>query len=150
LALDNIQFARGGEACDTTAVVRDAKPCEIRHACRFIFADNDLGFKMTISGVIAERKLLFSEKGSGVRREMSVRIHAPFELKHGDVEFRFHRGTAGCRVEFFGLDEPDYLAHGVDSLQAIAFAVDVDPILKKLSEKIDFYFEDGEPYFCDL
>jgi len=96
---------------------------------------------------VAKRQLIFSLKGDGVRHKVTVRVHKPFEVQPGDVSFDFSAGTACCRVEFDGLDEPDYLAHGADTLQALALAVDIDPILRGMSKKYDFYFDTGEDYF---
>jgi hypothetical protein len=96
---------------------------------------------------VAKRELMFSFKGESVRRKVTVRVHRPVEVQPGDVSFDFSAGTACCRVEFEGLDEPEYVAHGADTLQALALAVDIDPILRGMSKRYDFYFDTGEDYF---
>ena len=37
--------------------------------------------------------------------------------------------------------------YGADSIQALQLAVDIEPVLKRLSERYDFYFPSGEGYF---
>lgn len=97
--------------------------------------------------IVAKRELTFSLKGEGVRRKVTVQVHRPFEVQREDVRFDFSSGTACCRVEFEGLDEPEFLAYGADTLQALALAVDIDPVLRGMSKKYDFYFDTGEGYF---
>ena len=97
---------------------------------------------------IAERKLLFSLKGSTERYPFVVRIFAPSELAVGEVDFKFDKGTSVCRVQIDGL--PDITVekvYGADSIQALELAVNVDPILKRLAKKYEFYFPTGEGYF---
>ncbi|WP_422258242.1 hypothetical protein, partial [Dokdonella sp.] len=62
--------------------------------------------------IVAERELLFSAKGESVQHKVTVRVYRPFEVQPEDVGFDFSAGTACCRVEFEGLEEPEYLAHG--------------------------------------
>lgn len=97
---------------------------------------------------IAQRKLMFSLKGSSERNPFVVQIMAPRELKEGDVEFQFTEGTAVCIVQFEGLPsaKPEQI-YGADSLQALQLATDVEPILKRLSKKYDLFFPTGEGYF---
>lgn len=97
---------------------------------------------------IAERKLLFVPKGGGERKELAIRIGRPYLVEPDKVNFAVHKGAGGCTVEFFGIDG-GYLdnVYGADLLQALQLATDVEPILKRLSKKYDFYFPDGEPYF---
>lgn len=97
---------------------------------------------------IAERRLLYCPKGGNGRRPFSIRIYAAHEVKASEVHFKFNEGTAQCTVQFDGL--PDMVAdqtYGADSLQALQLAVDIEPILKRLSKKYDFYFPSGESYF---
>jgi hypothetical protein len=97
---------------------------------------------------IAERKLLFSQKGSTQRRELIIRIGQPYLLEKGRVNFEFHEGAAGCPVDFAGLDEDhSHEAYGADSLQALQLAVNVERVLETLSKKYDLFFPSGEPYF---
>lgn len=98
---------------------------------------------------IAERELLYSLKGKSTRQKLIIRIGAPYLLdKSSAVNFKFDPGTAGCTIEFDGL--PENLVEevfGADSLQALALAADVDPYLKGLGKKYDFYWPTGESYF---
>lgn len=99
---------------------------------------------------IAERKLLYSLKGSTDREKLVVRISAPYLVDENMVNFNFDPGTAGCTIEFDGL--PNRFAeevYGADSIQALALATDIDPYLKSLEKKYDLYWPTGEPYFED-
>jgi hypothetical protein len=40
--------------------------------------------------------------------------------------------------------------YGADSLQALQLAADIEPVLKRLSHRCDFYFPTGEGYFDEL
>ncbi len=97
-------------------------------------------------GVIAKRELTFSVKGNEVRRKIVVQVHLPVEVDPGEVNFDVSPGTASCRVEFNGLDEPAHVAYGADTIQALELALNIDPILRSL-KRYEFYFPDGEPYF---
>lgn len=97
---------------------------------------------------IAERELLYSLEGDSTRNKLVIRITAPCLIKEGTVNFEFPPGAAVCAIEFDGL--PKSLVeevHGADSIQALQFAVDIDPYLKGLGKKYDFYWPTGEPYF---
>lgn len=99
---------------------------------------------------IAERELLYSLKGKSKRHKLVIRIGTPYLLDESAVSFKFDPGTAGCTVEFDGLPE-NLVEHvyGADSLQALSLAADVDPYLKGLGKKYDFYWPSGESYFDD-
>ncbi len=103
---------------------------------------------MTVS--IAERSLQYSVLGSGERRDLVIRIFAPFVVPAGTVKFEVDGTVAGCRWEFDGLPEnvsdTDY---GADSVQALQLAANIDGVLTSLRRKYDFYFPSGEPYFED-
>ena len=101
----------------------------------------------TSGDIIATRELLFSSKGESVRSKVTIAVYKPIELQNDDVNHEFSGRAACCRVVFDGLDEPDYLAHGADTLQALELAMQVDTALRRLSRKYDFYFETGEDYF---
>lgn len=98
----------------------------------------------------AKRNLFFSEKGHSNRHRFTVFVHLPEEVQPASVSFDVSPGTACCLVEFGGLEEPNYEAYGADALQALALATDIDPILRGLSKKYDFFYETGEPYFDDV
>ncbi len=97
---------------------------------------------------IAERKLLYAPKGSTERKDLIIRIGQPYLVESGSVNFPIAEGTASCSVEFYGIEE-EYLdeVYGADLLQALQLAADVEPTLKRLNEKYEFYFPNGEPYF---
>lgn len=96
---------------------------------------------------IAERKLLFSKKGSSARKEISLRISSPYIVKQGDVKFPVDGVIAGCDLEIDGLDERKISYYGMDSLQAINLASNIEPVIERLSDKYDFFWLSGEPYF---
>lgn len=89
--------------------------------------------------VIAERKLLFAPKGTQALKEFVIRIGMPYWVEDG---------IAACPVEWDGLFEKAELAdaRGLDLLQALHLAADVDALLEKLRSKYDFYWPSGEPY----
>jgi hypothetical protein len=97
---------------------------------------------------IAQRKLLFSEKGSQQKFAVTVQLTAPHELAEGEVDFQFSSGTAVCTICFKGLPKvkPEQV-YGADTLQALQLASNVEPILKRLSNSYDIYFPTGESYF---
>jgi len=87
---------------------------------------------------IAERKLLFAAKGDSARKELVVRIGTPYLGEDG---------MAKCPVEWDGLFENFADICGMDSLQALQLATDIDSMLEKLRNKYDFFWASGEPYF---
>jgi len=96
----------------------------------------------------AVREILFCRKGAPEsHKKLVIRIRSPYLVDENSVNFRFDEGTAGCAVEFEGLSELNHEVFGVDKLHALALAVDVDPYIKSLTEKYDFYWLDGAPYF---
>ncbi len=96
---------------------------------------------------IASRKLLFAEKGERTRHEIEVKISAPYVVQQSDVDFPVDGVVTGCRVEIEGLDEKGCDFYGVDALQAINMASNIEPLLQRLSRKYDFFWLTGEPYF---
>ena len=97
---------------------------------------------------IGERHLFFSEKGKSERKPLVIRIFAPRPVDPASVSFPIADGTAVCTVKFDGIaDETIRDTYGADSLQALQLAADVEPVLKRLSSKYDFYFSSGEGYF---
>lgn len=98
--------------------------------------------------LIAERRLLYSEKGDYERKLLVIRIYAPRLVDPDSVSFPVDTDTAICAVEFHGLpNEPLGEIYGADSLQALQLAVDIEPTLKRLSKRYDFFFPSGEGYF---
>ena len=98
---------------------------------------------------VAERKLLYSAKGSDVRKEFIIRLGAPYFVREGTVDFSVgEEGCSACHVEFVGLNETCPEVYGADSLQAITLASNVvEPLLKRLQKKYDLFYLNGEPYF---
>ena len=105
---------------------------------------------------IAQRDLLYSPKGTDKRAELIIRISEPYLVEKGTVNFAFAEGTAGCTVEVIGLktgeafeNENVHEVYGADAIQALELAVNIEPMLNRLSKKYDIYFPTGEPYFED-
>lgn len=96
---------------------------------------------------VAERKLLFSQKGATKKNALTVKVSAPIVATDSNAQFPVDGVVAVCRVEIEGLDEPGFDLYGVDSLQAINLASNIEPLLKRLSQKYDFFWATGEPYF---
>lgn len=92
--------------------------------------------------VIAERKLLFAPKGTQARKELVIRIGVPYWIEDG---------VAACPVEWDGLFKKEEFAdsRGMDLLQALHLAADIDALLEKLRSKYDFYWPSGDPYHDD-
>lgn len=99
--------------------------------------------------LLAERKLLCSNKGSNDRKEIVVKISEPFVATKDNAKFPVDGVISGCRVEIVGLDEPGFDLFGMDSLQAVHLASDIESLIKRLSSKYDFFWITGEPYFDD-
>ena len=96
---------------------------------------------------IAQRDLRCSLKGTNKRSELIVRISEPYLVKEGSVNFAFAEGTAGCTVEVIGLkageafeNENVHEVYGADSMQALELAVNIEPLLKRLSKIYNIYF----------
>lgn len=88
---------------------------------------------------IAERKVISEEISTGVRKNVTIRIGVPY-LVPGDP-------FASCPVEYLGLFDEFADAKGVDTLQALQQATDVDDMLRRLGHKYRFFWESGDPYF---
>lgn len=88
---------------------------------------------------IAERKLVVEVMATGERKDLTIRIGMPCWLP--DEEF------ASCPVEWDGLFERVADAKGIDLVQALQLASDIDPLLERLKAKYNFYWPSGEGYF---
>lgn len=90
--------------------------------------------------VIAERQLIFAPKGTNIRKELVIRVGVPYWLEDG---------VAACPMEWDGLFDKSELSdsRGTDLLQALYLAVDIEPLLRKLQNKYDFYWPNGDAYF---
>ena len=101
-----------------------------------------------MSQCIAERVLHYCLKGSNEHHQCVLRILAPEEILPGEVTFPFTTGTARCIVQLCGLPETiseEFI--GADTVQALQLATEVEPLLKRMSVKYDFFFPSGEGYF---
>ena len=96
---------------------------------------------------VAERKLLFSEKSSPKTKEVVVKISEPFVATEDNAGFLGDGVASVCHVEIDGIDEPGFDLVGMDSLQAVNLASDIEPLIKRLSDRYDFFWVTGEPYF---
>lgn len=98
---------------------------------------------------IAERKLLYSLKGSDIRKEFAVGICAPYPVEQSMVSYPIGEGFAVCELRLDGLDEEGEKFFGADSLQAVNLASNVEAFLKRLQQRYDLFWLSGEPYFED-
>lgn len=100
--------------------------------------------------IIATRPLQYSAKGHPERHDIEIRIHAPFEVQEGSVNFDIGDGVSACRWEVVGLPEKfEHVIYGIDTLQALQLALDTDPIVRALEKRYDLFWASGEPYFED-
>ena len=101
-----------------------------------------------MSEIIAERRLSWARKGDNSRSDFFIRIRTPVVVEPGSVDFPVSEGTGACSIEFSGFPEDvSDTVYGADTVQALQLAADIDPILKRLSDRYDIYFPTGEPYF---
>ncbi|MEG7522071.1 MAG: hypothetical protein M3H12_03105 [Chromatiales bacterium] len=98
---------------------------------------------------IAERELLYSLKGESTRKRLLIRVGAPYLVDKKAVNFNVSPGTTACEIEFEGLPRKftEEASYGVDSIQALALATDLDSCLKRLNKKYDLFWPCGDPYF---
>ena len=96
---------------------------------------------------IAERRLLYAPKGSGIRTEFVIGVSAPYPVEQSMLAYPIGEGFAGCDVRLEGLDEEGERIYGADSLQAVNLASNVEAFLKRLQKKYDLFWLSGEPYF---
>lgn len=85
---------------------------------------------------------MFVPKGAQTRKELVIRIGVPYWVE---------QDLAACPVEWDGIPELAELSesHGMDLLQALHLAADIDPLLEILRNKYDFYWPTGESYHSD-
>lgn len=102
-----------------------------------------------MSRYIAERRLWFSEKKGGVRKKLLVGVGAPMVVTQDEVKYPVDGVMSKCHVEFEGMNEHSFDVFGADSLQAINLASNIEAVIERLSDKYDFYWDTGEPYFDD-
>jgi hypothetical protein len=104
---------------------------------------------MMPSDQIAQRDLLFSKKGSSAKVELRVRIGLPRVVNRTSTGVLLDPGSAVCTIVFEGLGIKDIEVHGVDTLHALAQAVEIDKYLRGMTKNLDFFWPSGEPYFDD-
>jgi hypothetical protein len=93
------------------------------------------------------REIMYSRKGGGELRKLTIRIVGPRALTAEEVNFEVTGDMAICNIIFDGIDKSDEIVYGVDNLQALSIAIDLNGYLKSLTNKYDFYWKDGDPYF---
>jgi len=92
--------------------------------------------------------LLYSLSGSEIKHKFMIRICTPYVVDENMVNFSVGEGLVGCRIETEGLEnECHHEVYGVDEIQAINMATNVDPFLERLGKMYDIYWLSGEPYF---
>ena len=89
-----------------------------------------------MSTIVAERRLLYAQKGSNVKKEFAIRIGLPYVATDELAGYPLGDGVFGCHVEIEGLDEKYSEVYGADSLQAITLASNIEPFLRRLQKKI--------------
>lgn len=87
---------------------------------------------------IAERHLIAKSKTDGSNKDVVVRIGTPYWVVDGEV--------GGCPVEYSGLLETYADRKGIDLLQALQIAADVNSVLEAMSDEFDFFWPSGEAY----
>jgi len=87
---------------------------------------------------IASRNLIMVSKESGERKMLNIKIGAPW--KGGQDEF------ATCIARYDGLFDGDTTAKGVDTLQALQLASNIDSMLAGFKDRFDFFWVDGDSY----
>lgn len=92
-----------------------------------------------MSQFIAERKLIAVRRDTGERKEVTYRVGVPYWASGEDF--------ASCPAEFEGMFSELTDSKGIDELQALNLASDLDGFLVKLQGKYEFYWLSGEPYF---
>ncbi len=101
-----------------------------------------------MSEFIAERELMYSRKDIGEKHTFVIRIGTPYIVKQDMVDFPIGDGVIGCHLETNGLEE-DIIqeVYGVDGIQALDLAANIDPFLKRLNRKYNLYWPNGDEYF---
>lgn len=96
---------------------------------------------------IAERALLVSSKGANEKRRITIRITEPWVVQPGEVTFPVDGAVAASSIVVDGLDEAESISYGVDSIQAVNLASNIESLIHRLSARYDFFWSTGEPYF---
>lgn len=88
---------------------------------------------------IAERKLIVEVIATGERKDLTIRIGMPYWPPNEEF--------ASCPIEWDGLFDRVADAKGIDLVQALQQASDIDSMLERLRTKYNFYWSSGEGYF---
>jgi hypothetical protein len=86
----------------------------------------------------AERRLVAASKKDGAKKEVVIRVGLPYWIEEGEV--------AACPVEYMGLISKYSDRQGVDLIQALQIASDIDVVLDTFSDEYSFFWPSGEPY----
>ena len=96
---------------------------------------------------IAKRTLLYAELGQRQQHKFEIRITQPGPVEPGSSSVPLDEDAMACWVKFDNFPEKDMVFYGADQLQALQFAVDIEPYLRAMSKKYDLFYDTGEPYF---
>jgi hypothetical protein len=91
-----------------------------------------------MQGFIAERRLIAESLADGQRRNIVIRVGLPYWIEENEL--------AGCSVIFEGLFESFSDRKGIDLLQALQIASNIDVFLAAMSDRFRFFWESGTPY----
>jgi len=104
--------------------------------------------------IIAERKLFYALKGTKDLKEFSIKISQPFLVDKNYQECTTNDDNCtACKVIVEGIDELDFVPYGdgnyfgIDGVQALNIATNIEPIIKWISKQYDVYWSIDEPYF---
>jgi hypothetical protein len=90
---------------------------------------------------IAERRLIAESTANGERTNITIRVGTPYWVVEGEL--------AACPVQFNGLFREFNDMKGMDLLQALQLASNVDAVLAAMSGEFNFFWESGEEYDLD-
>ena len=91
-----------------------------------------------MKNITAERRLVAESKKDGYRKDVVIRIGLPYWIEEGE--------EAACSVEYEGLISKYTDRRGIDLVQALQIASDIDIVLDTLSDEFTFFWPSGEPY----
>ncbi len=100
-----------------------------------------------MKSIIAVRKLYYSIKGISNLSEFTIKISMPYHANEFDKNDQPSQDCYACDISIEGINEPGFTVYGMDSVQAINIATNLEPFIKRLSKKYDIYWVDHEPYF---
>ena len=104
---------------------------------------------MAQTDFVAQRKLLFTSRDHATPRPCTVGITAAREVATGTNDEALLDAMAACEIVFEGVPAAPIEVRGADSMQAIAMACDIDPVLRGLERQFgyEFFWDDGSAYF---